>query len=113
MPGTFRGRLLPARINSFLTDLYWNPELAEAILDKILEIDIALWDSFLDAVGDYVDVVAQGDDVGMQNGPYISPKLYRKFIKPRHQALYSFIRSKTRRKSPCTRAARSTTSSRT
>jgi uroporphyrinogen decarboxylase len=46
-------------------------------------------------VGDHVDVVCQGDDLGMQTGLQISPEIYRKFIKPCHKKLYSFIRSKT------------------
>jgi uroporphyrinogen decarboxylase len=96
--GPFEGACFLRGYEAFLTDLYLNPKLAEAILDKILEIDIALWDIFLDEVGDYVDVVAQGDDVGMQTGTYVSPKMYRQFIKPRHQKLYSFIRSKTKAK---------------
>lgn len=96
--GPFEGACFLRGYDAFLTDLYLNPELAEALLDKIVEIDIALWDIFLDAVGEYVDVVAQGDDVGMQTGTYISPKMYRQFIKPRHKALYDFIHSKTRAK---------------
>ncbi len=96
--GLFEGACFLRGYDKFLTDLYWNPALVEAILNKILEIDIALWDSFLSQVGDYVQVVAQGDDIGMQNGMYISPKLYRKFIKPLHQKLYDFIRSKTQAK---------------
>jgi uroporphyrinogen decarboxylase len=96
--GMFEGACFLRGYDQFLTDLYWNPGLAEAVLNKILEIDIALWDTFLSQVGDYVQVVAQGDDIGIQRGLYISPKLYRKFIKPLHQKLYDFIRSKTQAK---------------
>jgi len=79
----------------FCVDLLWDPKFAEALLDKILETDIALWDVYLSSVGKYVQVVAQGDDVAMQTATYISPAMYRKFIKPRQRRLFEFIHSKT------------------
>jgi uroporphyrinogen decarboxylase len=39
--------------------------------------------------------VAQGDDVGMQLGPFLSPEMYRQYVKPRHKRLFDFIHSKT------------------
>jgi len=79
----------------FLMDLYINPDYAGSLLDKNLENTIGFWDVYLDEVGDYVDVVCQGDDLGTQIGPWISPDMYRKWIKPRHAELFKFIRSKT------------------
>ena len=82
----------------FLMDLIENVSLAEALLDKNLELAIGFWDAYLSEVGDYVQVCAQGDDLGMQTGTIISPKMYRRFIKPRHKQLFDFIRSKTKAK---------------
>jgi len=82
----------------FLVDLYNNVKLAEALLDKNLELAIGFWDAYLTEVGEYVQVCAQGDDLGMQTGTIISPKMYRKFIKPRHKQLFDFIHSKTKAK---------------
>lgn len=93
--GPFEGGCVLRGYEQFLIDLYWDPQFAEALLDKITETDIALWDVFLAAVGDYVHVVAQGDDVGMQTGPYISPEMYRRFIKPRQRRIFDFIHSRT------------------
>jgi uroporphyrinogen decarboxylase len=36
-----------------------------------------------------------GDDLGTQNGPQMSPKTYRKVIKPYHQELFAFVRERT------------------
>lgn len=83
---------------AFLTDLYAEPAFAEALLEGITELDIGMWDAYLGAIGDQVQVVAQGDDVGMQDREYISPELYRKYIFPRHKRLYDFIHSRTRAK---------------
>jgi uroporphyrinogen decarboxylase len=33
------------------------------------------------------------DDLGMQDGPFMSPELYRKRVKPYHNKIYSFIKS--------------------
>ena len=82
----------------FLMDLYIDPEYATALLNKNLENTIGFWDVYLNEVGEYVDVVCQGDDLGTQIGPWISPEMYRKWIKPRHAELFKFIRSKTEAK---------------
>lgn len=96
--GPFEQALWLRGWEDFLCDLFTNPKLAEALLDKITQIDIGLWDVFLSEVGDYVDVVCQGDDLGMQDRPIISLELYNKYIKKYHERIYSFIRSKTKAK---------------
>jgi uroporphyrinogen decarboxylase len=90
MSGCLRG------YENFLMDLINDPVYAEALLDKNLESAIGFWDVYLSEVGEYVQVVCQGDDLGAQIGPWISPRMYRKFIKPRHKQLFDFIRSKTK-----------------
>ncbi|HID17814.1 TPA: hypothetical protein EYP26_05935, partial [Candidatus Bathyarchaeota archaeon] len=71
-------------------------EFAEALLDKILELYIGFYDRYLSEVGDYVEMVEVGDDVGAQTGPIISPALLRKYIKPRWKKFYDFIHGKTK-----------------
>ena len=39
-------------------------------------------------MGDSIDVILFGDDLGMQSGPQISPKMYREFFKPRHARMW-------------------------
>jgi uroporphyrinogen decarboxylase len=92
MSGNLRG------YENFLVDLYTDPKYAAALLDENLENTIGFWEIYLDEVGEYVQVVCQGDDLGTQIGPWISPKMYRQWIKPRHKALFDFMRSKTRAK---------------
>jgi len=50
--------------------------------------------AFLDDVAPFVDIVLFGDDLGMQSGPQISPRMYREFFKPRHQQLWSRVKEK-------------------
>jgi uroporphyrinogen decarboxylase len=39
-------------------------------------------------VGEYIDVIAFGDDLGMQTGPFMSRKMYQEFFKPRHSTMW-------------------------
>jgi uroporphyrinogen decarboxylase len=96
--GPFEQALWLRGFENFYVDVASNEKMAQALLEKITDIDIALWDAQLSAIGDYVDVVCQGDDLGMQTGLQISPTTYRKLVKPCHDRLYSFIKSKTKAK---------------
>jgi len=96
--GPFEQALWLRGWEDFLCDLYSAPALAEALLDRITEIDLGLWQVFLDAVGEVVDVVCQGDDLGMQDRPIIPPELYRQYILKYHRKLYDFIHSRTKAK---------------
>jgi uroporphyrinogen decarboxylase len=84
--------------NNFVKDMYTNASFTNAFLDKITEVTISLYDTLLGEVGDYVQMVRTGDDLGSQTGLLISPALYRKFIKPRHKRLFDFIHSRTEAK---------------
>jgi len=96
--GPFEQALWVRGWEDFLCDLYTDPKLAEALMDKITEIDIGLWDVFLTAVGDYVDVVCQGDDLGMQDRSIIPIDIYNKYVKKYHKRIYDFIKTKTKAK---------------
>jgi len=78
----------------FLMDLLIDKNFAEALLDKILELQIQFYDAFLSAVGSYVDIVETSEDYGTQSGLLISPALFREMIKPRRKAINNFIRGK-------------------
>jgi uroporphyrinogen decarboxylase len=65
------------------------PKHAHDFLDKLVEIHLANLEKFLSAVGDYIDIILFGDDLGMQTGPIISPRMYREFFKPRHRLLWN------------------------
>ncbi len=83
---------------NFSMDLLANPDLAAAIMDRVVEFYIEYWDEILPVVGDYIQVVRMSDDLGVQNGPTMSPELYRAMIKPRQKEVFSFIRSRTKAK---------------
>lgn len=96
--GPFEQALWCRGWEDFLCDLYTDPVMAETLMDKITEIDLGLWDVFLTAVGDYVDVICQGDDLAMQDRAVIPLDMYRKYVQKYHRRLYDFIKTKTKAK---------------
>jgi uroporphyrinogen decarboxylase len=82
--------------DTFLEDLIAEPMFAEELMERILETECDIATTFLDAVGPYLDVFAFKDDIAMQSGPVISPKMFRERIKPRLKKLIEVIKSKTR-----------------
>ena len=84
--------------DTFLVDLVANREFAEELMDRILAIEIDIVSGFLDAVGSHIDIIAFKDDLAMQSGPIVSPRLFRDAIKPRMRRLIEAIRSRTQAK---------------
>jgi uroporphyrinogen decarboxylase len=39
-------------------------------------------------VAPYIDVLNVGDDLGGQNGPLLSPAMYRRYFKPYHARVW-------------------------
>jgi uroporphyrinogen decarboxylase len=76
----------------FLMDLAGDPQFAGYLMDRLVDASIQRLEQILPRVKELVQVVQVGDDLGHQNGPQISPELYRKMVKPRHKRLYQFIK---------------------
>lgn len=79
---------------NFFCDLAGNTKYACALMDRLLEIEMAYWDLVITELGDYIDVALTANDLGGQDGPLISPSMYRKYIKPRQKKLNFFIKRK-------------------
>jgi uroporphyrinogen decarboxylase len=91
--GLFGGNLLEMgqffyRNDNFFMLLAGEPERAHRFLDRLVEIHLANLERFLGAVGPHIDIVLFGDDLGMQKGPQISPKMYHEFFQPREALLW-------------------------
>lgn len=92
--GLFGGNLLELgqffyRNDNFLAMLAGEPREAHEFLDKAVETHLRNLERFLGAVGPHIDVILFGDDLGMQRGPQISPRMYREFFKPRHRLMWA------------------------
>lgn len=76
-------------------DLIAEPDRLEPILDGCFEFQLAATAAVLGEVGQYADVIMLGDDLGVQGGPMVSPRIYRKLIKPRQARLFDMLHSRT------------------
>lgn len=79
-------------------DMGMDHDFVRALSDRLLEWHCAWLDKALTQVGDYISVVALADDLGIQTGPMISPRMYRDLYKEYHRKLISFIKARTNAK---------------
>lgn len=77
-------------------DLGQDHDLFLALMDAIVEIMIEWNRLAFDQLGDLIDIVAFGDDIGQQDRPVCSVPLYRKLIRPYQERIVESIRSQTR-----------------
>ena len=77
----------------FLLDLVEKPDVACAIMDRFTDLYIANTLRVVKAARGLLDMVYTYDDVGMQNSLLISPRMWRRYILPRHQRLNAAIRA--------------------
>jgi uroporphyrinogen decarboxylase len=76
------------RNDNFFMILASEPRRAHAFLQKATEMYMDKLEKHLAAVGSYIDVILFNDDLGMQTGPQISPRMYRQFFKPYNQLMW-------------------------
>jgi uroporphyrinogen decarboxylase len=81
-------------IRQFTEDSILDKRMSAYLMDKIVDWDIAFLDGYLDEVGDYVEWVWVVDDWGVQDGPFISPKMFEEELVPRFQKIIDFIKRK-------------------
>jgi uroporphyrinogen decarboxylase len=77
--------------DQFMLDLAGDRPFAEALLDRMLASALRNVELYLDAVGDYIQIIQMGGDMGTQNGPQIRPKMYYDIFQPREKALWGRI----------------------
>ena len=76
------------RIDNYLTHMGLYPDDIKRLSKALFEFYLPRLEKWLGAVGEYIDVILFGDDLGGQNGPLISPTMYREFYKPWHARLW-------------------------
>jgi uroporphyrinogen decarboxylase len=85
-------------IEETFIDMASNLMALEVLTDRILEWMLRFWASYLKEIGDLVQIVQIGDDLGGQGGPLFSPEIYRKVYKPKEKKLISAIKKITNAK---------------
>jgi uroporphyrinogen decarboxylase len=82
-------------LERWFMDMIENPAFCKALLDKTLQFWLGYYSEFMKEIGDLIDVVMIGDDIGGQSGPLFSPKFYRRVVKPRQKKLVQHIKHLT------------------
>ena len=80
------------RMDQFLMDLITDPVNVEKMLDALMEKHLSTLEKVCKWLGDVVDMVKFGDDLGMGQGPFMSPDTYRSLFKPRHTKLCDYVK---------------------
>jgi uroporphyrinogen decarboxylase len=86
------------RMDNFLMDIYTEPEQVERLLDALLEIHLRGLAKVCETVGDVVDILRFGDDLGMDSGCFMAPEIYRNLFKPRHAQLCAYVHKHSKMK---------------
>ncbi|MGQ9479273.1 MAG: uroporphyrinogen decarboxylase family protein [Thermoproteota archaeon] len=78
--------------SQWLVDLKIRKPLAEAILDMAMNVLKNNLRRYVDALKDYIQVIGFADDLGTQDGPQISPQLFRETYKHRYEELFNCVK---------------------
>ncbi len=66
---------------NFFTDLYLNTALAERLIEKLADIFTEFYVHFITPVAKYITWIEFESDFGMQDRPFMSSDLFKKFLK--------------------------------
>ncbi len=92
--GGFIGQAQALRgFENWFMDLLLQPELLGELLDRTLDFAMKVASQAVAQVGDNVDILGYGDDIGMQTGPMFSPEVYRQVIKPRQAKFIDHLKT--------------------
>jgi uroporphyrinogen decarboxylase len=91
----FQACTLIRGMEQFLTDLVINKKLANALLERMLDIQSVKMKNFLEETGEFLDVLCIGDDFGGQSGLLVSPLMFKQMIKPYIKSYLEIVKSGT------------------
>lgn len=86
------------RIDNFLMDTYADEENVEALVEQLIIRHMATLEKVCEAVGDIVDILRFGDDLGMDTGMFMSREKYQTLFKPYHTKLNEYVHKHSRMK---------------
>lgn len=86
------------RIDNFLMDIYTDQENVERLLDALEEKHMQTLEKVCKAVGDVVDILRFGDDLGMDSGMFMSREKYREIFFPHHRRLCEYVHTHSQMK---------------
>lgn len=79
------------RIDNFLMDIYTDEENVEKLVEELMIRHLSTLEKVCASVGDVVDVLRFGDDLGMSTGMFMAREKYQKLFKPYHTKLNEYV----------------------
>ncbi|WMJ22837.1 uroporphyrinogen decarboxylase family protein [Paludicola sp. MB14-C6] len=74
-------------MENYFIKMYENPEIVEAVTERIVDFYVEANEKFFAGLGDRADVMFFGNDFGTQLDLFISPDNFRKFVMPSFKRL--------------------------
>jgi uroporphyrinogen decarboxylase len=83
------------KIDNFLVDLYIDRKGTERLLDFLLDQYLERLELILRCLNGYVDILTFGDDLGTQDGLWMSPEIIEELFIPRYKKIWDIVHSKS------------------
>jgi uroporphyrinogen decarboxylase len=83
------------RLDNYMVDYMTDKKGTERLLDKLMEIHFNQLERIISGVGDYVDLISIGDDLGTQGGPFVPPAIFKDIFYPRYKKMLDYVHSKS------------------
>ena len=80
-------------MENYFMKMYTNPEIVEAVTDKVLEFYLEANRRCLDVMSPKLDAIFFGNDLGSQTNLLISPDMFEKFILPGYKKIVAQAKS--------------------
>ena len=78
-------------VEQFMCDVYTDEKKVIKFLDSVMDTYIKKLDRIIKGVGKYVDFLGFSDDLGHEEGPFMSAEKYKKIFQPFHKKTMGFV----------------------
>lgn len=83
------------RMDNFLMDLYTQKEQVAVLVELLMERHMKTLAAVCESVGDIVDIIRFGDDLGMDSGPFMGIDVYRELFHAQRKQLCDYVHKNT------------------
>ncbi len=95
--GIFGGSLFESPQGLYTPESYFlsmvsSPDKVMELSERLCDIYLKSLETYLAAVGEHIDIILFGDDLGTNMGPMIDPAMYREYYKPFHKKMWTRVK---------------------
>lgn len=84
--------------SGWMMTLACEPDYVKSLYERLVDAWLENLRRFTDAVGDRVQILQFNDDLGTQNGPFLSVKMFRDLVMPYYKRGLDWVHANTRMK---------------